>query len=204
MAEPAHSQPSAPVSGVPSSCPSGPSASEMLLKLREFAQENPGVNRFVANPELVVERLHGHDGAEDTLPAAHINHNEHSVSPTPASAAGRDVSTPERSIENSSPTTELPPSTSNVAPTQPPASVTPLVWHADLQFRVLSTPQKTPHLYPRYAILEDLARVQNEIFRFRNAFFFFLFYPYYHTTLLALCDFLSDSESCILFSPYDS
>ena len=133
MAEPARSQPSAPVSGVPSSRPSGPSESEMLRKLREFAQENSWVNRLVANPELVAERIHGHDGVEDTPPAAHINRDEHSVSPPPASAAGRHLSTLERTIENSSPTTELLPSTSNVAPTQPPASLTPPARRSSVQ-----------------------------------------------------------------------
>ena len=73
MEDPARSQPLAPVSGVPSSRPSGPSQSVMLRKLREFAQENPRANRLLANPELVAERLQGYDGAEDTPPATHIN-----------------------------------------------------------------------------------------------------------------------------------
>jgi len=124
MEEPARSQPLAPVSGVPSSRPSGPSESE-IHKLREFAQENPWANRLLANPELVAERLQGYDGAEDTPPATHINRDEYSVSAPPASAAGHHLSTPERTIEDPSPTTDLPPSTANVAPTQPPASVTP-------------------------------------------------------------------------------
>jgi len=119
------SQPLAPVSGVPSSGPSGPSESEMLRQLCEFAQENPWANRLLANPELVAERLQGYDGAEDTPPATHINRDEHSVSAPPGSAAGRHLSTPERTIEHSSPTTDLPPSTANVAPTQAPACVTP-------------------------------------------------------------------------------
>jgi len=119
------SQPLAPVSGVPSSHPSGPSESEILRKLREFAQENPWANRLLANPELVAERLHGYYGAEDTRPATHINRDEHCVSAPPASAAGRHLSTPERTIEHTSPTTDLPPPTANVAPTQPPAYGTP-------------------------------------------------------------------------------
>jgi len=57
MEEPARSQPLAPVSGVHSSRLSGPSASEMLRKLREFAQENRWANRLLANPELMAERL---------------------------------------------------------------------------------------------------------------------------------------------------
>jgi len=105
--------------------PSGPSESEMLHKLREFAQGNPWANRLLPNCELVAERLQGYDSAEDTPPARHMNHDKHSVSAPPASAAGRHLSTPERTIEDPSPTTNLPPSTANVAPTQPPASVTP-------------------------------------------------------------------------------
>jgi len=125
MEEPTHSQPLAPVSGVPSSRLSGPSESEMLRKLGEFAQENPWANRLFANPELVAERLEGYDGAEDTPPATHINRDEHSVSAPPASAPRRHLSTPERKIEYPSPITDLPLFTANVALTQPPASVTP-------------------------------------------------------------------------------
>ena len=126
MEEPARSLPSARVSGVPSSRPSGPSESEMMRKLREFAQENPWANRLLANPELIAERLQGHDGAEDTPPAADINRDEHAISPPSAPAASRDPPTPP-------PTTELPPSTPNVAPTQPPASVTPPARRSSLQ-----------------------------------------------------------------------
>jgi len=42
-------------------------------------------------------------------------------------------------------------------------------------------PQKTPHPYPKYAVLEDVTRVENEISRFRDEFFFH-FYPYYCLT----------------------
>jgi len=133
MEQPARSQPLAPVSGVPSSRPSGPSESEMLLKLCEFAQENPWANRFLANPKLVAERLQEYDGAEDIPPATHINRDEHSVSAPPASAAGRHLSTPQRMIEHPSPTTDLPPSTANVAPSQPPASVTPTSRRSSVQ-----------------------------------------------------------------------
>jgi len=127
------SQPLAPGSGVPSSRPSGPPESEMLLKLREFAKENFWGNRLLANPELVAERLQGYDGVEDTPPATQINRDEHSLSAPPASAAGRDLSTGERTLELPSPTTDLPPSTVNVAVTQPPASVTPLARRSSLQ-----------------------------------------------------------------------
>jgi len=133
MEEPARSQPLAPVSGVPSSRASGPSECEILRKLREFAQENPWANRLLANPELIAERLQGYDSAEDTPPVTHINRNEHSVSAPPASAAGRHLSTPERTIEHPSPTTDLPPSTANVAPAQPPASVTPPARRSSVQ-----------------------------------------------------------------------
>jgi len=139
MEQPARSQPLAPVSGVPSSRPSGPCESEMLRKLREFAQENPWANRLLANPELVAERLQGYDGAEDPPPATHINHDEHSVSAPPASAAGRHLSTPERTMAHPSPTTDLPPSTANVAPTQPPASVTPVARQSSVQSSELAS-----------------------------------------------------------------
>ena len=79
----------------------------------------------MANPKLIVVRLQGHDGMEDTLPAAHIDHDEHSVLPPPASAAGWHLLTSERIIEDPSPTTELLPSMSNVATTQPPAPGSP-------------------------------------------------------------------------------
>jgi len=118
---------------VPSSRPSGPSDSEMLRNLPEFAQENPWANRLLANPVLVAERLQGYEGAEDTPPATHINRDEHSVSTPPASAAGRHLLTPERTIEHPSPTTHLPPSTANVALTQPPASVTPPARRSSVQ-----------------------------------------------------------------------
>jgi len=135
MEEPACSQPLAPVLGVRSSRPSGPSEAEMLRKLRKSAQENPWANRLLANPELVAETLQGYDGAEDTPPATgtHINRYEHSVSAPPASAAGHHLWTPERTIEHPSPTTDLPPSTANVAPTQPPASVTPPARRSSVQ-----------------------------------------------------------------------
>jgi len=121
------------VSRVTSSPPSGPSESDMLRKLREFAQENRWANRFLANSELVAERLQGYDGAEDTPPATHINRDEHSVSAPPASAACRHLSTRERTIEHPSPTTDLPPSTANVAPTRPPASRTPPAHRSSVQ-----------------------------------------------------------------------
>jgi len=105
----------------------------MLRKLREFAQENPRANRLLANPELVAERLQGYDGAEDTPPAAHINRDEHSVSAPPGSAAGCYLSSLERMIEHPSPITDLPLSTANVAPTQPPASVTPPARRSSVQ-----------------------------------------------------------------------
>jgi len=103
---------------------SGPCESEMLQKLREFAQVNPWATKFMANPRLVAVRPQGHDSAEDTPPAGPMNGGEHTVSPSPAPVANRDVSTPERSIPDPS-RCQLPPSTTNVATTQPPPSVTP-------------------------------------------------------------------------------
>jgi len=133
MEEPACSKQLPTVSGVPSSRPSGPSESEMLRKLHQCAQENPWANRLLAKLKLVAERLQGYDGAEDTPPAPHINRNEHSVSAAPDSAAGRYLSTPERTIEHPSHTNNLPPSTANVATTQPPASVTPPARRSSVQ-----------------------------------------------------------------------
>ena len=125
MEEPARTQPLAPVSGVPFSQLSGPSESEMLYKLREFAQENPWANRLFVNPELVPERLHPYDGTQDTLPAPNINRVEHTLSAPAATAASCYLSTQERTIEHPSPTTDLTASTANVARIQLPASMTP-------------------------------------------------------------------------------
>jgi len=133
MEELAHSHPLAPLLGVTSSRPAGPSESEMLRKLPEFAQEYPWANRLLANPEPVVERLQGYDGSEDTPPTTHINRDKHSVSAPPTSAAGQHLLTPESTIEHPSPTTDLPPSTANMAPTQPPASVTPPAQQSSVQ-----------------------------------------------------------------------
>jgi len=96
----------------------------MLQKLREFGQVNPWATKFMANPSLVAVRPQGHDGAKDTPPAGPMNGDEHPVSPRAAPVANLDVSTPERWIPDPSPS-QLPPSTTNLATTQPPASVTP-------------------------------------------------------------------------------
>ena len=114
----------AQVSGVEPSGTSGPSESEMLQKLREFAQVNHWATTFMGNPRLVAVRPQGHDGAEKTPHAGPMNSDEHQVSPPAAPVANLDVSTPERWIPDPSPS-QLPPSTTNVATTQPPASVTP-------------------------------------------------------------------------------
>jgi len=124
MEEPASSNRFAPRSGVPSGT-SGPSESEMLQKLRKFAQENPWATNFLANPGLVALRPQGNDGAKDTPPAGLMIRDECPVSHPAAPAANLDLSTPERTIEHPSPMTQLPPSTTNVALTQPLASVTP-------------------------------------------------------------------------------
>jgi len=123
MEEPARSNRFARVSGVEASGTSGHSESEMLQKLWEFAQVNPWASKFMANPRLVAVRPQGHNGAEDTPPAGPMNGDEHPVSPPAALVANLNVSTPERSIRDPSPS-QLPPSTTNVATTQPPASVT--------------------------------------------------------------------------------
>jgi len=123
MEEPARSNRFARVSEVEASGTSGPSESEMLQKLLEFAQVNPWATKFMANPRLVPVRPQGHNGAEDTPPAGPMNGDEHPVSPRAGPVANLDVSTPETWIPDPSPS-QLPQSTTNVATTQPPASVT--------------------------------------------------------------------------------
>ena len=124
MEELARSNRFARVSGVEASGTSGPSESVMPQKLREFAQVNPWATKLMANPRLVAVRPQGHDTAEDTPPAGPMNGDKHPVSPPAARVANLDISTPERSLPDPSPS-QLPPSTTNVATTQPPASVTP-------------------------------------------------------------------------------
>ena len=124
MEEPARSNQFARVSGVEASGTSGPSESEMLQKLPEFPQVNPWATKFMANPRLVAVRPQGHDGAQDTPPAGPMNCDEHPGSPPAPPVANLDVSTPERSIPDPTPS-QLPSSTTNVATTQAPASVTP-------------------------------------------------------------------------------
>ena len=124
MEEPARANRFARVSGVEASHTSGPSESEMLQKFREFAQVNPWATKFMANPRLVAVRPQGHDGAQDTPPAGPMNGDEHLASHPASPVANLYVSPPERSILDRSPS-QLPPSTTNVATTQPPASVTP-------------------------------------------------------------------------------
>ena len=126
MEQPARSKRFAPASAVPTSGTSGPSESVILHKPPKFAQENLWATNVLANPGLVAARPHGNDGAEDTPPAGPMIGNEHTFSPpSPAApAANSYLSTPERTIEHPSHTTQLPPSTI-VALTQPPASVTP-------------------------------------------------------------------------------
>ena len=147
MEEPARSNRFAPVSGVEASGTSGPSESEMLQKLWQFAQVNPWATKFMGNPRLVAVRPQGHNGAEDTPPAGPLNGDEHPVSPPAAPVTNLEVSTPERSIPDPSPS-QLPPSTTNVATTQPPASVTPQVCGSSTlspergQDNPLSTPER--------------------------------------------------------------
>jgi len=132
MEEPARSNRFAPGSGVPSGM-SGPSESEMPQTLRKWAQENPCATNFLANPGLVALRPQGNDRAEDTPSAGPMIRDERPVSPPGTPAANLDLSTPERTIEHPSPTTQLPPSTTNVAPTQPPASVPPPACGSSIQ-----------------------------------------------------------------------
>ena len=149
----------------------------MLQKLRRFAQENPWATYLLANPGLVAARPQGNEGAEDTPPAGPMIGDEHALSPPRPAApvAHRDLSTPERPIEQPSHTTQLPPST-NVALTQPPASVTPPAPESSIQSS--ERPQKTPHPHLEYAVLEDIAQVENN-WRFPSFEFnyFFIFTP---------------------------
>jgi len=124
MEEPARCNRFAWVSVVEASGTAGHSESEMQKKPREFAQVNPWATKFMANPRLIAVGPQGHDGAEDTPPAGPMTGDKHPVSPLAPPVANLDVSTPERSIPDPSPS-QLPPSTTNVAMTQPPASVTP-------------------------------------------------------------------------------
>ena len=148
----------------------------------------------MANPRLVAVKPQGHDRAEDTPPAGPMNGDEHPVSPPAAPVGNLDVSTPERSIPDPSPY-QLPPSTTNVATTQPPASVTP-------QARGSSTlsperAQENPPFTPKDAVLEDVARVENNL-RFPRFMFnsFFIFTP---NTQIPYCilDLVFFLESCI-------
>jgi len=124
MEQPARSNRFERASGVEACGTSGPSESEMFQRLPEFAQVNPWATKFMANPKLVAVRPQGHDGPEVTPPAGPMNGDEHPVSTPTAPVANLDVSTPERTIPDPSPS-QLPPSTTNVATTQPPVSVTP-------------------------------------------------------------------------------
>jgi len=142
MEEPASSNRFALGSGVPSGT-SVPSESEMLQKLQKFAQENPGATNFPANPGLITLRPQGNEGAEDTPPARPMIRDERPFSPPAAPAGNLDLSTPERTIEDPSPTTQRPPSTTHVAPTQPPASVTPPARGSSIQSSE-HTPENTP------------------------------------------------------------
>ena len=70
---------------------SGPSKSEMLQKLRQFAQVNPWVTKFVANPRLIAMRGQGHHGAKDTPPVRLMNSGKRPVSPLAAPVSKLDV-----------------------------------------------------------------------------------------------------------------
>ena len=142
MEEPASSNRFAPGSRVASGT-YRPSESEMLQKLWKFVQENPWATNFLSNPGLVTLRPQGNDGAKDTPPAGPMIGDERPVSPPAAPAANLDLSTPERIIEHPSPTTQLAPSTTNLAPTQPPASVPPPARGSSIQSSERAT-ENTP------------------------------------------------------------
>jgi len=142
MEEPASSNRFAPGLGMPSAT-SGPSESEMLQKLRKFALENHWATSFLANPGLVTLRPQEKDGAEDTPPAGPMIRDESPVAPPAAPAINLDLSNPERIIEHPSPTTQLPPPTTNVAPTQPPASMSPPARPSSIQSSERA-PENTP------------------------------------------------------------
>jgi hypothetical protein len=184
MDEPASSNRFPPASGVPASGTSGPSESEMLQKLRKFAQENPWATNFLANPGLVAVRPQGHDGAEDTPPAGPIIRDERPVSPPSPAApvANLELSTPDPTAEYPSPTTQLPPSSTIVASTVPPASVTHTA-HTSQTPSSEHAPGNT-HSPPKYAVLEDVAQVENNEISKSPLEFFFHFYPQYPNTLL--------------------
>ena len=95
-------------------------------------------------PGLVAARPQGNDRAEDTPPAGPMIRDEHAMSPPSPAApvANLDLSTPAKTIEQPSHTTQLPPST-NVALTQPPASVTPPAPGSSIQSSE-HTPENTP------------------------------------------------------------
>jgi len=144
MDEPARSNRFAPVSGVPVAGTSGPSEPKMLQKLRKFAQENPWEMNLLVNPGLVAARPQGNDRAKDTPPAGPMIRDEHALSP-PCRAvpvANLNLSTPEGTIGHPSHATQLPPFT-NVALTQPPASMTPPARGSSFQSSE-HTPENTP------------------------------------------------------------
>jgi len=142
MKEPASCNQFAPGSGVPSGM-SGPSESDFLQKLRKFAQENPWATNFLANPGLITLRHQGNDGAENTPPAGPMIRDECPVSPPAAPAGNLNPLISESTIEHPSFTTQLPSSTTNVALTQPPASVTPLARGSSIQSSARA-PENTP------------------------------------------------------------
>jgi len=114
----------------------------------------------MANTSLIAVRPQGHNGADDTPPAAPINGDEHWVSPPAAPVANVHFSTPVRTIRAPSPF-QLPPFTTYVATTQPPASVT-LQAHGSSTLRPEHA-QENPHPPAKDAVLEDVAQVENNL-----------------------------------------
>jgi len=78
----------------------------------------------MANPKLVAVKPQGHDGTKDTSAAGLINGDQHPVSHLAAPVANLNVTAPERTIPDPS-LSQLAPIPTNVAITQPRASVTP-------------------------------------------------------------------------------
>jgi len=139
---------------------------------------NSWATNFLANPELIAARPQGHDGTDHTPPAEPMICDKHAFSPRSPAApvANLDLSTPERTIKHPSHMTQLQPST-NVALTQPPASVTPRARGSSIQSSEHA--QRTPYQLTNYAVLKDVARVENKLrfphFQFNS----FSFLPYY-------------------------
>jgi len=124
MEEPGRSNRFAQGSEVPASGTTEPSESDILERITECGQVNPGARKLMGNSRLVAVTPSSHNGAKDRPPATRMNTDKHTVSAPAAPVATLDISTPERTIPDSS-LSQLLPSTTNVAMREVPASVTP-------------------------------------------------------------------------------